>query len=196
MNTTTTMPNDSRNSSLQRPLIVVAWVDQSIGETGSHRYIKERFETLSSFITQWLYFDSSDDFTFYIENNPNIKLICVMSGGMSRLLVPKFSHLAALHTVYVFCVDIERAKKSMEDEIKVKGIFNIEDDLYEKMADDLSKLLIEEGIALAQLDERSLARLHYEEAKRLLSTQAKLTDVDEEKTRIEEIDIRLDQLLA
>ncbi|CAF0765909.1 unnamed protein product [Rotaria sp. Silwood1] len=196
MNTTTKISNDNRTVFPQRPLIVAAWVDQGIGEPGMHKYIKERFETLSSFITQWLYFDSSDNFTSYIENNPNIKLICVMSGGMSRLLVPKLSHLAALHTVYVFCVDIERAKQSMEDEIKVKGIFNIEDDVYETMADDLSKLLVEEGIALAQLDERNLARLNYEEAKRLLSTQAKKVSLDEEKARIEEIDIRLDQLLV
>ncbi|CAF1344252.1 unnamed protein product [Rotaria magnacalcarata] len=192
----TTTPNISRGASLQRPSIVAAWVDQGIGEVGMHKYIKERFGTLSTFITQWFFFDSSENFTFYIENNPNIKLICVMSGGMSRLLVPKHSNLGALHTVYVFCADIERARTSMADETKVKGIFNIEDALYEQMADDLSKLLVEEGIALAQLDERSLARSHYEEAKRLLSTQAKNVSSDDEKARMEEIDVRLDQLLV
>ena len=190
------MTTTNNNKSLQRPLIVAAWVDQGIGETGMHKYIKERFETLSSLITQWLYFDSSDDFTSYIESNPNIKLISVMSGGMSRLLISKHSHLPALHTAYVFCVDTERARKSMEDEPKVKGIFNIEDILYEQMADDLSKLLVEEGIALAQRDERSAARVNYEEAKRLLSTQAKKVDEDDKKTRLEEIDVRIDQLLV
>ncbi len=178
--------NTNNNRSHQRPLIVAAWVDQGIGEPGMHKYIKERFETLSPFISQWLYFDSSDNFTSYIENNnPNIRLISVMSGGMSRLLVPKHSHLAALHTVYVFCADMERARQSMADKIKVKGIFNIEDDLYEQMADDLAKILVEDGIALAQSDQRSEARLNYEEAKRLLSTQA---------NRVKD-DVRIDQLL-
>ncbi|CAF0859014.1 unnamed protein product [Rotaria sordida] len=197
MDTTTATTNaDNRNLSLQRPSIVAAWVDQGIGEPGMHKYIKERFETLSTFITQWLYFDSDDNFTSYIENNSNIKLICVMSGGMSRLLVPRLSYLPALHIVYIFCVDIERAKQSMANEIKVKGIFNIEDDLYETMADDLAKLLVEDGIALAKIDERNLARLNYQEAKRLLSTQAKNVSLDETKARIEEIDMRLDQLLV
>ena len=64
------------------------------------------------------------------------------------------------------------------------------------MADDLSKLLLEEGIALAQKDERSAARVNYEEAKRLLSTQAKRVNEDEKKARLDEIDVRLDQLLV
>ena len=191
------MTDTDRNELLhQRPSIIVAWVDQGIGEAGMHKYIKERFETLSSFIAQWLYFDSADDFTFYIENNANINLISVMSGGMSRLLVPKHSHLANLHSIYIFCMDIERAQQAMGNEVKVKGIFNIEDNLYEQMADDLSKLLVEEGIALAQLDERSAARLNYEEAKRLLSTHAGKVEEVEGKRRLEEIDVRLDQLLV
>jgi hypothetical protein len=194
--TTTTTALQHNNASLQRPLIVAAWVDPGIGEVGMHKYIKERFETLSPFISQWLYFDSADEFTSYIENNPNIKLISVMSGGMSRLLIPKHSHLAALHSAYVFCADIERAQQSMENETKVKGIFNIEDALYEQMADDLSKLLVEEGIKLAQVDERSLARSNYEEARRLLSTQATRVKADEQKARLEEIDARIDQLFA
>jgi hypothetical protein len=188
--------NKNNTHTLQKPLIVAAWVDQGIGEVGMHKYIKERFETLSSFISQWLYFDSPDNFTSYIENNPNIKLISVMSGGMSRLLIPKHSYLPALHFAYVFCADIDRAREAMANETKVKGIFTIEDDVYEQMADDLSKLLVEQGIALAQVDERSLARLNYEEAKRLLSTQAKRLKEDERKARLEEIDVRLDQLLV
>jgi len=194
--TTVTTTDTDTNRSFQRPLIVAAWVDQGIGESGMHKYIKERFETLSTFISQWLYFDSPDVFTSYIENNPNSKVISVMSGGMSRLLVSKLSHHAALHTVYVFCADVDRARQAMEGEIKVKGIFTIEDDLYEQMADDLSKLLLEEGLALARLDERSVARVNYEEAKRLLSTQANTVTEDEKKARLEEIDVRIDQLLV
>lgn len=185
-----------QNTFIQKPSIVAAWIDQSIGETGMHKYIKERFESLSPFIKQWLYFSSSDDFIRYIEINPEIKMICVMSGGMSRLLVAKYSHLPVLYSIYVFCVDIERAKASMINEMKVKGIFNIEDDLYEQMVEDLSKLLVEEGVALARLDERSLARLYYEEAKRLLSIEAKRIDLLERNSRTQEIDMRLDQLLA
>ena len=196
MSKTTLVTNTSSNQPSQGTPIIVAWIDQTIGEKGAHESMKDHFEALSSFITEWLYFKSSDDFVSYIENSPNVKLITVMSGGMSRLLVPKYSNLVILHSIYVFCADVELARMSMANEIKVKGIFNIEDDLYEQMADNLSKLLVEEGIALANLDERNLAKLNYKEAKRLLSTQARIVNQDEKKARIEEIDNRLDQLLA
>ncbi|UJR35105.1 hypothetical protein I4U23_027877 [Adineta vaga] len=182
--------------SAKRPSIIVAWVDQGIGEAGMHRYIKERFETLSTFISQWLYFNLSDEFTSYVENATNNKIISVMSGGMSRLLVPRLSCHICLQSIYVFCADLDRARQAMEGEIKVKGIFTIEDELYEQMANDLSKLLLEEGLALARIDQRSLAKLNYEEAKRLLNQEAKSVEENEKKIRIEEIDGRIDQLLA
>jgi len=193
---TTTTVNTKSNESSQRPLIVAAWVDQSIGEAGMHKYIKERFGTLSSSISQWSYFDSPDNFTSYLENNVNIRLISVMSGGMSRLLVPQHSHHPAFHSVYVFCADMERARKALADEIKVKGIFNIEDDLYDQMAYDLAKILVEDGIALARLDQRTVARQNYEEAKRLISTQANRLNDEEKKARLTEIDGRIDQLFV
>lgn len=191
----TTIDN-TRDTSYQRPSLVVAWVDKNIGEQGMQRYIKERFETLSPSITQWLYFNSSEDFISYTETNKNIKLISVMSGGMSRLLVPQCSDIATLHSFYVFCVDIDGAQKAMEGRTKVKGIFNIEDDLYEQMADDLSKLLVEEGVQLTRLDERAAARLNFEEAKRLLNTEANKVSATEKQERIDEIHARIDQLFA
>ena len=191
----TTM-NLSNERTSPKPPIVAAWVDQGIGESGMHKYIKERFGTLSPFITQWMYFDSPDQFRNYIEREPNVRLISVMSGGMSRLLVPLHAHRQAFDSFYVFCVDIDRARQSLGDAVKLKGIFNIEDDLYDQMADDLARILLDDGFAFARVDERSLARQNYEEAKRLIRTQAnKLKEAEKEK-RLEEIDGRIDQLLV
>ena len=196
MATTKTTVSTKGSESSQRPPIVAAWVDQGIGEAGMHNYIKGRFGTLSSFISQWLFFDCSDNFTSYLENNPNVRLISVMSGGMSRLLIPQLSHHNTFHSAYVFCVDTERAQKAMDGEEKVKGIFNIEDDLYEQMADDLAKVLLEDGIALAKMDQRVTAKQSYDEAKRLINTQANRLKEDEKKARLAEIDGRLDQLFV
>ena len=184
------------DTSSAKSSIVAAWVDQGIGESGMHKYIKERFETLSSSITQWLYFDSSDQLTSYLDKNPNVRLISVMSGGMSRLLVPQHSHRQAFHSFYIFCVDIDRARQSLGNEVKLKGIFNIEEDLYDQMADDLARILLDDGLNFARLDERSLARRNYEEAKRLISTQANKLNEAEKQQRLEEIDGRIDQLLV
>ena len=178
------------------PSIRIVWVDQGIGETGQHAFIKKRFETLSPLVDQWLYFSTSEEFISYLAKNDNVTLICVMSGGMSRSLVPEYSHHRSLHSIYVFCADIGRAREAMADQAKVKGIFNIEDELYEQMTDDLAKLLLKNGIDLAQRDERRLAKVYYTEAQRLVRTQTNRLSESEKRTRSEEIDVRLDQLLA
>lgn len=178
------------------PSIRVLWVDQSIGEAGQHAFMKKRFGTLSPLIDQWLYFSSADEFLSYLAKNDNVTLICVMSGGMSRSLVPENSHHRSLHSIYVFCADVGRAREAMADQTKVKGVFNIEDELYEQMSDDLAKLLLQNGIDLAQLDERRLARVYYTEAQRLVRSQTTRLSEKEKRTRSEEIDVRLDQLLA
>ena len=191
----TTTTSHIEKSLSQLPLIVT-WVDPGIGEAGMHKYTKDRFENLSQLISQWLYFDNPDTFTRYVEDNSNIRLISVMSGGMSRLLVPKLSHHAILESVYVFCADIDLARQALANENKVKGIFNIEDDLYDQMADDLAKLFLQDGIHLAQQDQRSLAKVKYEEAKRLLTSHAQRIEQNERRERLEELDGRIDQLLA
>lgn len=195
MTTTTTTTSHNEKLLSELPLII-AWVDQGIGEAGTHKYIKDRFEILSQLISQWLYFNDADEFTRYVENNSDIRLISVMSGGMSRLLVSKLSHHVILHSVYVFCADVDLARQTLANQTKVKGIFNIEDDLYDQMANDLAKWFLEDGIALARLDQRSLARVKYEESKRLLTSQVNRIEENEKKARLEELDGRIDQLLA
>lgn len=186
----------SKSRSASRPPIVIAWVDQGIGEVGMHKYIKDRFEVLSPLVSQWFYFDSGETFTAYAQNHPDVHLISVMSGSMTRLLLPVFARHGALQSVYVFCADIDGARQATQGEPKVKGIFTVEDELYEQMASDLARFLLEEGLAFAQLDERSLARRNYEEAKRLITMEAKNLEEYEKRARIVEIDGRLDQLLA
>lgn len=119
-----------------------------------------------------------------------------MTGGMARDLVAKHSNWDVLESVYVFCFDIGRAWQTFADQPKVKWIFNIEDALYEKLADDLSLLLTQTRIALAEIDDRNQVRTYYEEAKRLLSLPMKHLNDEEKRQRITEIDARMDQLIA
>ena len=176
--------------------IRVLWVDPGIGEVGSHTSIKQRFESLSPSIDQWLYFTSAEEFTSSLQKSDNVTLICVMSGYMSRVLVPEHSSHRSIHAIYVFCADLGRAREAMVDQAKVKGVFNVEDDLYEQLTDDLVKLLVERGIRLAQADERRLARADYDEAQRLLRAPTNRVAESEKKSRLQEIDVRMDQLLA
>ncbi len=120
-----------------RAPLVACWLDQSIGEAGTHLDLKRRFESVSNRITQWHYFDSGDRFNEFLDANPNVKLVAIMSGGFAKRLVTPVSDREALHSVYVFCANKEKYKSLPADEKKIKGVFNSEDDLYRQIHYDL-----------------------------------------------------------
>ncbi|CAF1066116.1 unnamed protein product [Rotaria sordida] len=117
--------------------LVACWLDQSIGEAGTHLDLKKRFENVSNRIVQWHYFDTSDTFNEFIDGNPNIKLVAIMSGHLAKCLVTLVSDRNALHSIYIFCGNKEKYISKFSDEKKVKGIFDSEDDLYRQMQIDL-----------------------------------------------------------
>jgi len=120
-----------------RAPLVACWLDPSIGEAGTHLDLKKRFESVSNRITQWYYFDSGDQFNEFLDANPNVKLVAIMSGGFAKRLVTPVSDREALHSVYVFCGNKEKYKSLPAEEKKIKGVFDSEDDLYRKIHYDL-----------------------------------------------------------
>jgi hypothetical protein len=120
-----------------RPSLVACWLDTSIGEASAYLPLKARFEGVSNRITKWHYFDCGDKFTDFINENPNVKLVAIMSGGMARRLVSPVSDRDALHSVYVFCGNKEKYSALPSQEPKIKGIFDSEDVLFRQMKSDL-----------------------------------------------------------
>ncbi|CAF0811931.1 unnamed protein product [Rotaria sp. Silwood1] len=121
------------------PPLVACWLDQNIGEANTHLALKKRFESISNRIVKWHYFESTDQFNEFINGNPNVKLVAIMSGHLARCLVSLVSDRDTLHSVYIFCGNKEKYKSKFIDEKKVKGIFDTEDDLYRQMQIDLKK---------------------------------------------------------
>ncbi len=122
-----------------QPPLVACWLDQSIGEANAHLELKRRFEGVSNRIAKWVYFDSGDQFNEFIDGNPNVKLVAIMSGGFAKRLVTPISNRDALHSVYVFCGNKEKYQTLSKDEPKIKGVFDSEDELFNRMHGDLSR---------------------------------------------------------
>jgi hypothetical protein len=124
--------------SSQTPL-VACWLDQSIGVAGAHLDLKRRFEGISNRIVRWNYFDCGDQFNEFIDANPNVKLVAIMSGSFAKRLVSPVSDRDALHSVYVLCGNKAKYQSLTSDEPKVKGVFDSEDELFRKMRSDLQR---------------------------------------------------------
>ena len=122
----------------QAPLVLM-WVDKGIGEANTNLKLKERFKTVHPRINEWIYYDCGDDFTKYVTNNPNVKIVAIMSGSFAKRLVTPISHQESLHSVYVFCGTRANHQKLLEDETKIKGVYDDEDDLYRRLQTDLRR---------------------------------------------------------
>ncbi|CAF1931094.1 unnamed protein product [Rotaria magnacalcarata] len=117
--------------------LVACWLDSNIGVTDAYPELKQRFSGVSERIEKWYYFDSGDEFNRFIDENPNITLVTIMSGHLAKTLVTAVSDRTSLHSVYIFCGNTEKYQSLLLNEHKVKGVFNFEDDLYRKMYSDL-----------------------------------------------------------
>jgi hypothetical protein len=119
--------------------LVACWLDPSIGEAGAFLPLKQRFQGVSNRIAQWHYFESVDQFNQFIDGNPNMKLVAIMSGNFAKTTVTPVADRNALHSVYVFCGNKEKYKDLPAKEKKIRGIFVTEDDLFRQMQHDLQQ---------------------------------------------------------
>ncbi|CAF1045697.1 unnamed protein product [Rotaria sordida] len=150
-----------------KDILKICWLDSHICENGQHEQIKFRCQNMSELISEWLFFDSSDKLTGYLANNPNVQLITIMSGKLARQLLALISPMENLHSAYVLTIDIEKNKKALGIEPKLKEIFNDEYVLLGRLQKDLSKLFWEEGKKLTASKRDQEARVYFEEAHRL-----------------------------
>ena len=104
----------------------------------------------------------------YLQNNPNVKLITILSGPFARTLLARISEMEALHSVYIFTHDTDQNKETFREYPKLKGIFNTEDALYNKLCDDLFQLFYNEASRLSVSNHDAEARVYFDEVKRLL----------------------------
>jgi hypothetical protein len=151
-----------------RPRIIAGWVDADIGRNGAHSVMKQRFARLSSFIEEWYFFENPEELYEFLDDYPKTQMFLVMSGRTAQAIVPARHHFVNIHCMYVFCQQVLNHQRLKDEYDKVKDVMNLEDDLYNLIADDLSFLLIDIGESCVRSEEQSLARRNLEEAMRLM----------------------------
>ncbi len=114
--------NVSEPSSLRQTL-EACWLDSYICENGQHQQLKDQFKNMSKLISKWHFFNTGDQLRDHLRNNPNVKLITIMSGQFARTLLALISKKEALHSVYVLTIDIKRNEEALGKDPKLKGIF-------------------------------------------------------------------------
>jgi len=173
--------------------IIGAWVDQEIGRPGADSASKQRFIRLSSFIQHWHFFQDPAELYDFLDDNPKTQIFLIMSGKTAQTIVPAKHSWENIHSMYVFCGQVQEHRRLKDEFDKVKEVTNWEDDLYERIADNLSLLLINTGESYSRSQERGLARNNLDEALRLMR---QVLHFDDNHGRVSKVNDLLEQLDA
>jgi hypothetical protein len=155
-------------ATIARPPIIGAWVDQQIGCEGTEQKMKQRFAQLSPLIKEWKFFANPKDFNDFLDYDPKNQIFLIMSGQTAQKIVPATHDRVNIHSMYVFCGNVNEHRRLKSEYEKVKDVMNLEEDVYNRIADELSLLLINIGESYVLSKDKPLARENLEEALRLM----------------------------
>jgi hypothetical protein len=114
-----------------------------------------------------------------------------MSGRTAQTIVPAKHTWVNIHSMYVFCGNVEEHRRLKDEFDKVKEVTNWQDDLYERIADNLSLLLITTGESYSRSKVRGLAHNYLKEALRLMRHALHF---DDNHGRVSKVNDLLEQL--
>ncbi|CAF2948845.1 unnamed protein product [Rotaria sp. Silwood2] len=157
-------------TSHRRQPIIGACVDQGIGGNDAQLDMKQHLIQLSSFIENWHYSVNPQEFYKFLDDNPKTQIFLIMSGQIHEEIVPAKHTYENIHSIYIFCADVNAHRRLKEEFDKVKDVMNINDDVYERIADELSLLLLNIGESYIRSSDRGLAHNCLNEALRLMNT--------------------------
>ncbi|CAF1205023.1 unnamed protein product [Didymodactylos carnosus] len=135
-----------------------------------------------------MYFDSAEEVTHVLHEEPKRIVFLITSGGLGREVVPKVNELVHISRIYIFCVNVDANKEWSKQYNKVQEVFNLEDDLYKQLADDLARVYVQQANSCVKDDNRGIGRLLYNDARQLLINILRLQD---NHHRVQEIDEQL-----
>jgi tetratricopeptide (TPR) repeat protein len=116
---------------------LVIWLDKEIEKTRENRDTKGliRLNVRSQLKT----FDDPDECVDLILTEQTKRIFLIVSGSFGRLIVPLIYQIPQLQTIYVFCVDRQRAEVWAKPHFKISGVFTDKKTLVDKIRDDISE---------------------------------------------------------
>ena len=133
--------------------ICLIWFDSNINTTDDSETTLEMLRTINDF---FLYFTESAPCVEYIKSINNEKIFIIVSGKNAYELLPKIILYPQVDTVFVFCANINRYKRLLDDFPKIAGIFNSRNDLLSSISQNM-KLVNKQLATFRFYDQRQQA---------------------------------------
>ncbi|CAF1316803.1 unnamed protein product [Rotaria sordida] len=109
------------------------WCDADVDRTKENQHTQS---TLRSTINYLKVFDNIDISEEYIKQNPDNKIVLIVSGKMGEQLVPHIHDLKQIHTIYVYCTNNAYHEIWAKNFPKIASVVVTMKDLIKYISDD------------------------------------------------------------
>ncbi|CAF3486969.1 unnamed protein product [Rotaria sp. Silwood1] len=118
------------------------WLDAEVNTTEDNRRAQKR---LRSSINHLKIFHNQNECQQYIMScSEQDRIVLIISGRLSKELIPQIHHLRQLSAVYIYCWDKRAYKDWAKQYSKIKGVVVQLDDLIQQIQTDYRDLLIQD----------------------------------------------------
>lgn len=114
---------------------VVIWLDKEIEKTKENQDSKGLIR--QTVRNQLKTFDNPDECVDYILTEHTKRVFLIVSGSFGFYLVPLIYQIPQIQTIYVFCVNRQRAEEWAKPNLKISGVFTEKKMLVNKLRDDI-----------------------------------------------------------
>jgi tetratricopeptide (TPR) repeat protein len=114
---------------------VVVWLDKEIEKTKENQDSKALIR--HTVRNQLKTFENPDECVDYIITEQNKRIFFIVSGSFGYYIVPLIYQLPQIQSIYIFCVNRQRAEEWAQPHLKISGVFTSKKTLVEKLRDDI-----------------------------------------------------------
>ena len=113
---------------------IVVWLDKDVNKSKENEDSKALIR--QSVRNQLQTFADPDDCVDYIISQDNKRVFFIVSASFGHYIVPMIYQLPQIQTIYIFCVNRQRAEEWVKPYLKISGVFTEKKILVDKLRDD------------------------------------------------------------
>ncbi|CAF4750948.1 unnamed protein product, partial [Rotaria sp. Silwood1] len=110
------------------------WLDAEVNTTDENRRAQKRLRSIINYLE--IFHDQHECQQYIMSCSEHDRVVLIISGRLSKELIPQIHHLRQLSAVYIYCWDKKAYKHWAKQYSKIKGVVIQLDDLIQQITMD------------------------------------------------------------
>ncbi|CAF1343759.1 unnamed protein product [Rotaria sp. Silwood1] len=163
--------NNSLTDSANKKLTIV-WLDSEANKSEDNLFIQQNL--FRAFDNVEIH-EEEDECQQFIQSKPKVPFLIIVSGRLSRKIIPNIHELQQISGIYIFCLNKSRHEEWSQQYPKIRGIIVELDELISKIRSDLRMFAKNKG-STAKIAPSSITNITN-------SNATFTTDIDDDSSR-------------